>query len=117
MQPVVGEIIGWEFLLVILVIALLFGSSQIPKLARSLGEASKEFKKGAEEGDSSVVQLRDVMTRFSMPFGFYPVESEAGRRLLDDAGIDASRLPVVIRYDGQVIVDPSLPDLARANRV
>jgi sec-independent protein translocase protein TatA len=53
MTPVLGEIFGWEFLLVILVIALLFGSSQIPKLARSLGEASKEFKKGVEEGDSS----------------------------------------------------------------
>ena len=74
------------------------------------------FRIVAEEGDSRVLQLRDVMTRFSMPFGFYAVESEAGRRLLDEAGLDATRLPVVIRYDGQVIVDPSLPDLARADR-
>jgi thioredoxin reductase (NADPH) len=58
--------------------------------------------------------LRDVMTRFSMPFGFYATESEAGRRLLDQAGLDATRLPVVIRYDGQVMIDPGLPDLARA---
>ena len=29
-------------------------------------------------------------------------------------GVDATRLPVVIRYDGQVIIDPDLPDLARA---
>jgi sec-independent protein translocase protein TatA len=50
MTPVLGEIIGWEFLLVLAVIALLFGSSQIPKLARSMGQASKEFKKGLEEG-------------------------------------------------------------------
>ena len=27
----------------------------------------------AEEGDSRVPQLRDVMTRFSLPFGFYPI--------------------------------------------
>ena len=72
------------------------------------------FRIVAAEGDSRVLQLRDVMTRFSMPFGFYAVESEAGRRLLDEAGLDATRLPVVIRYDGQVIIDPSLPDLARA---
>jgi thioredoxin reductase (NADPH) len=58
--------------------------------------------------------LRDVMTRFSMPFGFYAVESEAGRRLLDEAGLDATRLPVVIRYDGPVMIDPGLPELARA---
>ncbi len=72
------------------------------------------FRIVAAEGDSRVLQLRDVMTRFSMPFGLYAIESEAGRRLLDEAGLDATRLPVVIRYDGQVIIDPGLPDLARA---
>ena len=74
----------------------------------------EQFRIVAAEDDSRVLQLRDVMTRFSMPFGFYAIESEAGRRLLDQAGLDATRLPVVIRYDGQVIIDPSLPDLARA---
>jgi thioredoxin reductase (NADPH) len=54
------------------------------------------------------------MTRFSMPFGFYSIETDAGRQLLDQAGLDATHLPVVIRYDGKVIVDPSLPDVARA---
>jgi sec-independent protein translocase protein TatA len=49
-SPVVGEIIGWEFLLVLAVVALLFGSSQLPKLARSMGQASKEFRKGMDEG-------------------------------------------------------------------
>jgi sec-independent protein translocase protein TatA len=48
MHPVLGEIIGWEFLLVIAVVALLFGSTQIPKLARSLGSAKKEFEDGLE---------------------------------------------------------------------
>jgi sec-independent protein translocase protein TatA len=46
MTPVFGEIVGWEFLLVLAVIAMLFGSSQIPKLARSMGQASKEFRRG-----------------------------------------------------------------------
>jgi len=51
MPVVLGEIVGWELLLVIAVIALLFGSSQIPKLARSLGQASKEFRQGLEDHD------------------------------------------------------------------
>jgi thioredoxin reductase (NADPH) len=72
------------------------------------------FRIIAAEGDSRVPQLRDVMTRFSMPFGFYAIETDAGRRLLDEAGLDGTRLPVVIRYDGEVILDPSLTDLARA---
>ena len=46
MTPVVGEIIGWEFLLVLAVVAVLFGGSQLPKLARSLGSAKTEFEKG-----------------------------------------------------------------------
>ena len=50
MHPVLGEIVGWEFLLVIAVAALLFGSSQLPKLARSLGSAKKEFEQGLAEG-------------------------------------------------------------------
>jgi sec-independent protein translocase protein TatA len=51
MSPVLGEIFGWEFLLVVAVIALLFGGSQVPKLARSLGSAKNEFEKGLRDGD------------------------------------------------------------------
>ena len=36
----------------IVVALVLFGSTQIPKLARSLGSAQKEFKKGLDEGGS-----------------------------------------------------------------
>jgi thioredoxin reductase (NADPH) len=74
----------------------------------------EEFRIVTAEGDRRALQLRDVMTRFSMPFGVYQSDSEDGRRLLEEAGLDTRRLPVVIRYDGQVNVDPSLPDLARS---
>jgi sec-independent protein translocase protein TatA len=46
----VGEIIGPDILIVGAIILVLFGGSQLPKLARSLGSAHKEFKKGLEEG-------------------------------------------------------------------
>jgi sec-independent protein translocase protein TatA len=39
-----------ELLIILAVVLLLFGSTRLPKLARSLGEASKEFKKGVDEG-------------------------------------------------------------------
>jgi len=48
-MPVFAEIIGWEFLLVIAIVVLLFGSTQIPKLAKSLGSARKEFQKGTSD--------------------------------------------------------------------
>ena len=39
------EIVG-----ICVVVAVLFGGAKIPKFARSLGQAQKEFKQGLEEG-------------------------------------------------------------------
>jgi sec-independent protein translocase protein TatA len=38
-----------EWLIVLIIILLLFGGSKVPELARSLGKAKTEFKKGMEE--------------------------------------------------------------------
>ena len=39
-----------EPLIVLAIALLMFGSSKLPKLARSVGQASKEFRKGLAEG-------------------------------------------------------------------
>lgn len=39
-----------ELIIVLAVVLLLFGSTRLPKLAKSIGEASQEFKKGVQEG-------------------------------------------------------------------
>ena len=39
-----------EMIWIVLIVVVLFGGSQIPKLARSLGQAQKEFKDGLREG-------------------------------------------------------------------
>jgi sec-independent protein translocase protein TatA len=47
---VLAEIFGLDGIVVlIVVVAVLFGGTQIPKLARSLGSARSEFKKGLAE--------------------------------------------------------------------
>ncbi len=48
-----AEIFGVDGLIVVVcvVVVLLFGGTKLPKLARGLGSASHEFKKGLEEGD------------------------------------------------------------------
>jgi len=48
--PVVAEILGPDLLVILAVLVLLFGGAKIPKLARSLGQASHEFKKGLVDG-------------------------------------------------------------------
>ncbi|HEY5097648.1 MAG TPA: twin-arginine translocase TatA/TatE family subunit [Acidimicrobiales bacterium] len=48
-----AEIFGVDGIIILVVVVLvLFGSTQIPKLARSLGSAQKEFKKGLDEGSA-----------------------------------------------------------------
>lgn len=41
---------GTDLWIVLGIVVLLFGSTQLPKLARSVGLASHEFKKGTEAG-------------------------------------------------------------------
>ncbi|HJL89512.1 MAG TPA: twin-arginine translocase TatA/TatE family subunit [Acidimicrobiales bacterium] len=43
-----------ELLIVLIVGVVLFGGSQIPKLARNLGRAQKELQKGLAEGAKEV---------------------------------------------------------------
>jgi len=46
-----ADVFGPDLLIIIVVVAVvLFGGSQIPKIARSLGSAQSQFKKGLEEG-------------------------------------------------------------------
>lgn len=40
-----------EIIVIVLVILVLFGASAIPKFARSLGQAKKEFTKAMKEGE------------------------------------------------------------------
>jgi sec-independent protein translocase protein TatA len=57
-----AEIFGVDGLIILVVVALvLFGSTQIPKLARSLGSAQKEFKQGLSEGETPVAQVAPVV--------------------------------------------------------
>lgn len=43
----------WQIVICLVVIALLFGGKKIPELARSLGKAKGEFKKGLAEGEKA----------------------------------------------------------------
>jgi sec-independent protein translocase protein TatA len=43
---------GWEILVVLFVVLLLFGSSRLPQLARGMGKSINEFKKGISDGST-----------------------------------------------------------------
>jgi sec-independent protein translocase protein TatA len=48
-----------ELIILLLIILLLFGSARLPKLARSIGQASKEFKQGINEGAKDDEEAKD----------------------------------------------------------
>jgi sec-independent protein translocase protein TatA len=45
----VGEILGPDLLIVLAIVLVLFGGSQLPKLARSLGATKKEFERAQHD--------------------------------------------------------------------
>ena len=42
---------GWELILILAVVLLLFGARKLPDLARGLGQGIKEFKKATKNAD------------------------------------------------------------------
>jgi thioredoxin reductase (NADPH) len=59
-------------------------------------------------------KVRDTLARAGIPYGFYPDDSVGGRRLLEEAGEDGTRLPVMVFRRGMVLVDPSHAELVAA---
>lgn len=43
---------GWEWIIIVAAIILLFGASRLPQLAKSLGESRKAFKEGLKEAEA-----------------------------------------------------------------
>jgi sec-independent protein translocase protein TatA len=49
---VLADIGGPEIAIVAIAVIVLFGASALPKFARSIGQAKKEFEKGVKEGST-----------------------------------------------------------------
>src|SRR5262245_53731008 len=57
-------------------------------------------------------EVREFLARNQVPYRWFPSDEPEGQRLLDAAGADGMRLPVVITPDGEALVEPSEPELA-----
>jgi sec-independent protein translocase protein TatA len=58
-----GSIGAPELIIILVIVLLVFGSTRLPKLARSLGQASKEFKEGVKEGNKDEAEERAAEER------------------------------------------------------
>ena len=48
-----------ELFIILLVVLVLFGGAKLPKLARSMGQAQSEFKRGLKEGSAAPTDADD----------------------------------------------------------
>ena len=48
-----------ELIIVLLIVLLIFGGTKLPKLARSLGEAQREFRQGQDEAARGTAAPKD----------------------------------------------------------
>ena len=50
---------GWEIVLILAVVLILFGAKKLPELAKGLGQGIKEFKKATNEVSSEINSAMD----------------------------------------------------------
>ena len=46
-----GSLGTGELVIILVIVLVVFGGAKLPKLARSLGQAQREFRKGVDQGD------------------------------------------------------------------
>ncbi len=64
MVQTAGFLGGYELIVILVVVLLLFGGKKIPELARGLGKGIKDFKKATEDSDLAN-DLKDVASEIN----------------------------------------------------
>jgi thioredoxin reductase (NADPH) len=59
-------------------------------------------------------EVRDFLARNAVPYRWFASDEPEGGRLLQAAGLDAERLPVVVTREGETLVAPGIGELATA---
>ena len=49
-------VMGWELIIIMLIVLLLFGGRKIPELMRGIGKGISNFKKGMKEDDNENIK-------------------------------------------------------------
>jgi sec-independent protein translocase protein TatA len=65
---------GWEWIIVLLAVLLLFGAKKIPELAKGLGQGIKEFKKATKEVTD---EIQNAPTDTTLQTGKLPAATPA----------------------------------------
>ncbi len=81
---------------------------------RVLGPHHEVLRIVGEQWSPRSHELRETLSRNTVPFGFYASDSDRGRELIAAHRVDVSRLPAAILHDGSVVHEPTTLDIAHA---
>jgi thioredoxin reductase (NADPH) len=76
--------------------------------------ASFEFVRMVDDGSAKGHYLKDLLQRNDVAHGCYTSSSAIGSRLLAEQGLNSNQLPLFALYDGRILVDPDVRQLADA---
>src|SRR6266516_2617237 len=89
-------------------------TEQLDEWGRSNLPGLETVRVVGEEWAARSHELRELLGRNGIPFGFYPADSPEGQRLLQEAGAATKPLPVVALFDGRILTDPSNAEVGEA---
>ena len=85
-----------------------------PYVSEFLAEWTRLHRPGMElirivgdEFSTRANEVRELLERNGIPYGFHPTGSPVANQLLDEHGTDPSKLPLVFLLDGSALVNPS----------
>ena len=65
---------GWEIVLILAVVLILFGAKKLPELAKGLGTGIKEFKKATNEVTSEIQRAGEMDDQAHRQVSYRPAE-------------------------------------------
>jgi thioredoxin reductase (NADPH) len=91
-----------------------FITEQLDEWGRSNLPGLEVVRVVGEEWGARSHELRELLGRNGVPFGFYSADSPDGQRLVGESWAAENDLPAVLLYDGRVLADPSNSQVGEA---
>ena len=89
-------------------------SELLEEWAYSQGLGVEAIRIVGERWSQRSQEMRSLLERYGVPFTFVLAGAPEGRRLLAEVGVSGQRLPVLVLFDGRVLVDPEYFEVADA---
>jgi len=82
---------GWEIVLILAVVLILFGAKKLPELAKGLGTGIKEFKKATRDVTDELTNAMDD-NRYTPPSNRveYPPEEKRPKSVVHDTAAETT---------------------------